>query len=99
MKIKTILTAAIFAVTSAYAGNLATMKNQAGGLIYLTDAKTRDCKDNGRAVYATSSSGGSTWGCWFLIDEMVHIVWDTGGTSAFPAGAFTLVKKSNGVDL
>lgn len=95
---KKLLLALLLAADMVHAGNIATMKNQAGGLIYLTDAKTRDCKD-GRAVYATSSSGGSTWGCWFLIDDMIHVAWDTGGTSAFPANAFTLVKKNKGEDL
>lgn len=94
-----IVVAALTVAGMAQAGNLATLKNQAGGLIYLTDSKSKDCSPDGRTMYSTNSGGGSIWGCWYLIDEMVHIVWESGGTSAFPAGAFTLVKKNKGGDL
>ena len=98
MKFKSILIAAIFAVGSAQADVIATLQNKAGGLIYLTDVKTKGCKD-GRAVFSTNSGGSSIWGCWFLDDVVVHIKWDDNGTSAFPAGSFTMVKKDKGNDL
>lgn len=99
MKIKTIFTAAIFAVTVAHADVIATLENRAGGLIYLTDVATKGCSSNMKAVYATSKEGKSIWGCWFVDDVSVHIKWDSGDSSAFPASAFTLMKKSKGTDL
>lgn len=99
MKIKTIFAAAIFAVTAAHADVIAIMENRAGGLIHLTDVAIKSCGSNSKAVYATSKEGKSIWGCWFVDDVSVHIKWDSGDSSAFPASAFTLMKKSKGTDL
>lgn len=96
---KKLLLILLLAAGMAQADTIATMRNQAGGFIYLTNTQTKDCKPEGRVVYATSDGGGSTWGCWFLIDDMIHVAWDAGGTSAFKVTSFTLVKKNKGTDL
>lgn len=77
---------------------IATMKNQAGGLIYLTNNVTDKCRPQ-RVMFANNSDGKSIWGCWFVDEVVVHVRWEDGGTSAFPVDAFTLVKKNKGADL
>ena len=94
-----ILATALAISVSAQADVIATLENKAGGLIYLTDVATKGCSSNMKAVYATSKEGKSIWGCWFVDDVSVHIKWDSGDSSAFPAGAFTLMKKNKGTDL
>ena len=34
-------------------------------------------------VIATTPAGPNVHGCWYFISEMIHIVWDGGGTSSF----------------
>lgn len=99
MRVQKLLLTLLLAVGVAHADVIATMENRAGGLIYLTDVSLKGCGSNGRAVYATSKEGKSIWGCWFVDDVSVHIKWDSGDSSAFPAGAFTLMKKNKGTDL
>lgn len=94
-----ILMATMFIVAyQADAEVIAVLRNQAGGFINLTDSATEICKPNGRAVFATSRDGGSSWGCWYLLDEMIHVRWNSGKTSAFPTEDFIVTKKK-GTDL
>ena len=74
----------------AHADILAWLKNRAGGYMYFTDTQ---CSDKGaywKIVYSTNDSGGSTFGCWFYSDGMVHVEWNNGGTSAFNVNDLTL---------
>lgn len=71
-----ILIAALIAAP-AFADSWA-MPNQGGGEIVLT---TRACPGhpNLLAAYNYISSGKSGTGCWTVIDNMVHVVWDGSG--------------------
>ena len=73
----------------AQADILAWLKNQAGGYIYFTDTQCSRKGEYWKVVYGTNKSGGSTFGCWFYSDGMVHVQWDTGNTSAFNAADLT----------
>ena len=54
------------------------MPNQAGGEIVLTD---RPCPGHPKllSAYNYSSGGRSQSGCWTVIDDMVHVIWDDSG--------------------
>ena len=60
------------------------MRNQAGGKILLLAHKcSLKGAEHGRMVIATSPSGPNTNGCWYVLADMIHIVWEGGGTSSF----------------
>ena len=70
---KLILIAAL-AAAPAFADSWA-MPNRAGGEIVLTDRKCPGYKSLLQA-YNYSDTGSSQTGCWTVIDDMVHVVWD-----------------------
>lgn len=71
---------------SAHADKWLETPNDAGGKILLL---LRDCSDNkGKMVIATTPKGDNYNGCWFYFADMVHIVWDKGGTSSFDPNLF-----------
>lgn len=51
------------------------MPNQAGGEIVLTDRRCPGYK-NLLEAYNYNKGGQSQSGCWTVIDNMVHVVWD-----------------------
>lgn len=64
--------------------------NNAGGKIVLADRVCEDDKYPGlMAAYAYRANGGVTMGCWAVLDEMVHVSWNTGRRSVFSADSFT----------
>lgn len=66
------------------------MLNQAGGKILLLNSKcSRSGAENGRLVIATTPSGPTINGCWYVFADMIHIVWDGGNTSSFKPDDFT----------
>ena len=80
----------------AHAAVIASMPNQAGGKIVLTDEA---CVHNGKRYdglyksYFYASSGLSGDGCWKLEDEVVVVVWvDSGNTKRYPVQNFELRK-------
>lgn len=83
--------------TVATAAVVASMPNQAGGKIVLTDEA---CVHNGKTYqglfksYFYGSTGVSGDGCWRLDDETVLVVWlDTGETKRYPAANFSIRKR------
>jgi hypothetical protein len=63
---------------------IARISNRAGGLIVFLPIKA-SCSQ-GLRLYASTSSGLVTWGCWMALDNHVMVFWDEGEqrTSAFP---------------
>ena len=74
---KRLLIIAAFVAAPALADSWA-MPNQAGGEIVLTDRKCPGYK-NLLEAYNYTQSGQSQSGCWTVIDNMVHVVWDGSG--------------------
>lgn len=87
----------------AHADTFATLPNESGGKIVLTD---ETCRHNGKTyeklnrAYNYGASGSTGEGCWALEDETILVYWvDTDRKMRYPAGNFTLApkyKKSNG---
>ena len=73
---------------------IATMPNNANGLMYFTNTHCSGKSTYWKVVYSTYDNGRSIYGCWFFDDPMVHVEWNSGGTSAFHSSALTLVKRS-----
>jgi O-glycosyl hydrolase len=71
-------------ITWTYAATIATMPNEGGGKIVLTDEV---CKHSGTTysklnrAYNYTTSGHGSEGCYFVEDETVVVIWDT------PSGA------------
>lgn len=84
----------------ASADTFATLDNNAGGKIVLTD---EICKHNGNVfdklnrAYNYSEAGYTGEGCWFIEDETVVVIWvDTNKKMRYPLNNFTLAKKYKG---
>jgi hypothetical protein len=82
---KLILIAALVAAP-AFADSWA-MPNQAGGEIVLTDRK---CPGHPKLLQAYNYGPGGDYspGCWTIVDNMVHVVWDTGRRYTYPLENF-----------
>lgn len=85
--------------SNAKAEAIATMPNEGGGKIVLTDEV---CKNGGKTYSALSraynytTSGHSSEGCFFIEDETVVVIWDTSAgvrRMRYPAENFTVIKK------
>jgi hypothetical protein len=81
----------------AYGAVIATLPNQAGGKIVLTDEV---CKYQGKTynhllkAYFYTNEGLTGDGCWALEDETITIVWkDNGTTRRYPAQNFDIRRK------
>ena len=95
-----LITALLFCPALAYGAVIASMPNQAGGKIVLTDEQ---CKLNGkvydplRRSYFYTTEGVTGDGCWYLDDETVVVVWKekSGGstTRRYPVENFDIRKK------
>jgi hypothetical protein len=76
----------VFALLNvARADTVATLKNQGGGQIVLTDIKCRTM--SGMVAYGTHPNNSTLFGCWFLDDIFVHITWSDGDTRSYPRTA------------
>ena len=93
---KKILIGAVLALTATVcnAETIATMPNEAGGKIVLTD---EICKYNGQVfdklnrAYNYGASGSTGEGCWGVEDETVMVYWvDTNRKSRYPLVNFTI---------
>jgi hypothetical protein len=95
---KKLLTALLFVPMLAQAEAIATMPNEGGGKIVLTDEV---CKHEGKTynksrAYNYTTSGHGSEGCFYIEDETVVVIWNTSsGTRQmrYPAENFTLTKK------
>lgn len=83
----------LFFCNTAFAQNvdwIARIPNQAGGhIIFMT---FKGACQHGRAVYGSTSSGSTTWGCWVNSDNHVMVFWNEGEqkVSAFPYGSLEI---------
>lgn len=91
--------------TSAKAGAIASMPNEGGGKIVLTD---ETCKHDGKTykelnrAYNYTTAGYSSEGCYFIEDETVVVVWALASGAKrmrYPAENFTLIRRSKGTQI
>ena len=89
----------LFVPILAQADAIATMPNEGGGKIVLTDEV---CKHKGTTystlnrAYNYTTSGHSSEGCFYIEDETVVVVWDTSAgvrRMRYPAENFTIIKR------
>jgi hypothetical protein len=89
-------------ITWTYAATIATMPNQGGGKIVLTD---EPCKSGGKTfdklnrAYNYTTSGYGSEGCFFVEDETVVVIWnlETGPSQMrYPIENFDLPTKRKG---
>jgi hypothetical protein len=89
----------LFVPTLAFAAAIASMPNEGGGKIVLTDDV---CKHEGKTYsklnraynYTTSGHGGE--GCFYVEDETVVVIWNTSTGSRqmrYPLENFTLINR------
>jgi hypothetical protein len=99
MKLKHIALVTFMLPTLAFADAIATMPNEGGGKIVLTDEV---CKHDGKTykelsrAYNYTTAGYSSEGCFFIEDETVVIVWALASGAKrmrYPAENFTITKK------
>lgn len=87
---KKLLLALLFCVSSVHAEVVATLPNKAGDYMYFTNTRCDDNKPYWKIVYSVMSGGTSIFGCWFYDSNMVHVRWNSGGTSAFSVNDLTI---------
>lgn len=99
MKLKHIALVTFMLPTLAFAEAIATMPNEGGGKIVLTDEV---CKHDGKTykelsrAYNYTTAGYSSEGCFFIEDETVVVVWALASGAKrmrYPAENFTVIKK------
>ena len=95
-----LLAAMMFVPTLSFAGAIATMPNQAGGKIVLTDEA---CVYKGKTynglnrAYNYGVQGYTAEGCFVVEDETVVVIWNDGTANnkmRYPAENFTLINKN-----
>lgn len=94
---KKLLIALALLPTLAFAEVIASMPNQAGGKIVLTDEQ---CKHKNkvyeslRKSYFYTPEGITGDGCWYLDDETVVVIWvDTNTTRRYPVENFDIRRR------
>lgn len=89
-------------ITWTYAATIATMPNEGGGKIVLTDEV---CKHSGTTysklnrAYNYTTSGHGSEGCFFIEDETVVVIWDTPSgvrRMRYPIENFDIPKQRKG---
>jgi hypothetical protein len=97
MKLKYLVVLALLIPTLAQAGAIATMPNEGGGFIVLTDDQ---CKHEDKVykglnrLYSYTSQGHNAEGCYGVEDDTVVAIWTPSGSKMrYPISAFTLTKK------
>jgi len=85
-------------IGSVQAKDIASMPNQAGGKVVLTDEV---CKDRQGKVYKGlnrmflySETGLTMDGCFYVRGEVIDAIWDDGVKMRYPVNNFTLYEKS-----
>jgi hypothetical protein len=87
-------------VTWTYAATIATMPNEGGGKIVLTD---EICRHEGKTydklnrAYNYTTSGHGSEGCYFVEDETVVVIWSLASgpkRMRYPIENFSLPKRS-----
>jgi hypothetical protein len=73
-----------------HAETIAVLRNEAGGVIVLTNLR-ENCGRYPGAVYSTSAESNRTlWGCWYSDDLMVHIDWNDGVKTSYLLEKFNI---------
>jgi hypothetical protein len=98
MKLKHIALVTFMLPTLAFADAIATMPNEGGGKIVLTDEV---CKLDGKTynklnrAYNYTTAGYNSEGCFYVEDETVVVIWNIGSGKQmrYPAENFTMVRK------
>lgn len=88
---KGLFLALVFLVTTASAETVAFMKNNAGGVIVLTDQK---CEKKMYVTYANANNGQTMFGCWFADENFIFIRWSDGEVKTYPFHDWTFKHKS-----
>lgn len=94
---KKLLAVLLFVPTIALGAVVASMPNQAGGKIVLTDEPCNYAGKNYPSLYKSyfyTPEGTTGDGCWRLDDETVVVVWiDSNTTRRYPAANFDIRRK------
>jgi hypothetical protein len=99
MKLKHIALVTFMLPTLAFADAIATMPNEGGGKIVLTDEV---CKSEGKTysklgrAYSYTTTGHNSEGCFYVEDETVVVIWNTANgmkQMRYPVDNFALSKK------
>lgn len=94
---KKLIVALLFCPVIAYGAVIASMPNQGGGKIVLTDEECRykgKVYDPLRKSYFYTAEGVTGDGCWYLDDETVVVVWhDPSTTRRYPAANFNIRRR------
>lgn len=88
---KKLILSIFLVATTAGAGTVAMMKNNAGGVIVLTDVK---CDKKSNIVYANAGNGQTSFGCWFIDENFVFVRWNDGEVRTYPFSDWTFKTKS-----
>ena len=84
--------------TASFGAVVASMPNQAGGKIVLTDEPCNYAGKNYPSLYKSyfyTPEGTTGDGCWRLDDETVVVVWiDSNTTRRYPAANFSIRKRN-----
>lgn len=79
--VRRLLLVLAIACSPAMADILATMPNNNGGIMVLTDVP---CKNgNSHLAYTQSPKQSTLFGCWFADKIMVHIIWNDGDARSY----------------
>lgn len=95
---KKLLSVLLLCPTLAFGAVVASMNNQGGGKIVLTDEQ---CVHKGKTYkgllrsYFYTAEGITGEGCWVLEDESITVVWHMGETRRYPASNFDIRKRGN----
>lgn len=98
MKKILVLLALLSAVTNARAEAIASMNNEAGGEIVLTNEA---CVAKGKTydalykIYYYTGNGDTGKGCYYYADGLIHAIWESGNEKKYTAVSFTFKKKGN----
>lgn len=91
-----VLLALLSVVTVVKAKAVASMPNEAGGAIVLTD---EDCFVKGKKydllhkIYFYTTQGDTGSGCFYFMDGLIHAIWADGSEKKYPIKSFTATKK------
>lgn len=89
---KKLLLALLFA-GSAMADPVATLSNKAGGMIVLTNNRSKLCSEPNLLAYTTTATGTTLTGCWNVDTLHVFILWSDGALKSYPIENWELLKK------
>lgn len=89
-KIAALLAALGFA-GAAYAAIFAIGRNNAGGMMVLTDEKCNG--SGGRVAYTELKDYPTLFGCWVYDGLMIHVRWNDGDVRSYPTDMWVIPNK------